>query len=205
MLTKDFITAGHAIFTVELPPAFAEANKLPPHYTYRVSFKRGDGVKWKDAYFIALLTGPNNEHDYSYLGLLIPETGEVRLTAKSPYKWDSRPVEVLWKTLRRVWAGEQEIIEQHGFKLHHEGMCGKCGAKLTTPASVESGLGPVCGKRLQARKQKREENRISFEISERPGFDLNEVDRLRVYRDAENEITHWEGVMNGVAVTIYND
>jgi len=31
----------------------------------------------------------------------------------------------------------------------HEGVCGKCGRKLTVPESIESGFGPECIKRVR--------------------------------------------------------
>jgi len=29
-------------------------------------------------------------------------------------------------------------------QVYHEGRCGRCGRKLTTPASIEAGFGPEC-------------------------------------------------------------
>ena len=33
-------------------------------------------------------------------------------------------------------------------KLFHEGICGVCGRPLTRPQSIESGIGPICRKKL---------------------------------------------------------
>lgn len=33
-------------------------------------------------------------------------------------------------------------------ELRHEGRCGRCGRKLTTPASIDTGIGPVCAAAL---------------------------------------------------------
>ena len=33
-------------------------------------------------------------------------------------------------------------------EVWHEGRCGRCGRKLTTPQSVETGFGPVCAQNL---------------------------------------------------------
>ena len=134
MLTKDFITAGRAIFTVE--------SKTGERYTYRVSHKEGDGG-WPDAWFVSLLTGPCNEADYTYLGMLDPATGGVRLTKASKYTDDTVPVKVVRWALGLVWA-DRELPP--GYALHHEGRCGRCGRTLTVPESIESGIGPECAK-----------------------------------------------------------
>jgi hypothetical protein len=34
--------------------------------------------------------------------------------------------------------------------VYHEGRCGACGRRLTTPESISSGLGPVCAGRISS-------------------------------------------------------
>jgi hypothetical protein len=143
-LTKEFVTAGRAVFTLEVPPTFKMKDTVvKPHYTYRVNFKKGTG-QYKDAYFVQLLTGPDNTKSYSYLGMLDAAEGSVRTTAKSCRADNDLSVVLLRRALLRVWASEVHIIEKSGFKLHHEGRCGRCGRALTTPESVERGIGPEC-------------------------------------------------------------
>lgn len=148
MITKTFITAGKAIFTLELDQAFASMHSLPPHYTFKINKKAADEKNPRDAYFISLLTGCDNTSDYSYLGLLNAETGNVILTKASKVSDDSWVVKLLRRTLQRVWEGNQVMLEQAGFKLHHEGRCGRCGRLLTVPDSIETGLGPECASKL---------------------------------------------------------
>ncbi len=148
MLSPDFLTAGRALFTIEVPEAFrAERPSVRPHYTYKITRKEAS-ERFPEAYFVALLSGPDNESDYSYLGMLTPETGDVRLTAKSRYSPDSWPVCILKRVLARIWDGQSAMITQQGWELHHEGKCGRCGRTLTVPSSVESGIGPECAKML---------------------------------------------------------
>jgi hypothetical protein len=150
-VTKEFITAGKAIFTIENPDNFRadwkkKNNEEPkPHYTFRVKFKAAS-AEFDEAYFVQLLTGPDNTANYSYIGLLNPATGEVRLTGNSKRGENSVEVQLLRRTLKRVWDGTADEIEKHGFKLHHEGRCGRCHRLLTTPESVERGIGPECVK-----------------------------------------------------------
>lgn len=153
-LTKEFVTAGRAVFTLEVPDTFKakyEADHrgvtVKPHYTFRVNFKKGEG-KYKDTYFLQLLTGPDNTRSYTYLGMVNKDEGTVRLTAKSCRGEGSVEVLLVRRALARVWANEVALIEQAGFKLHHEGRCGRCGRALTVPESIECGIGPECIKQM---------------------------------------------------------
>jgi len=150
MLDHTFITGGKATFTIELPADFSAKNDASPHYTYKVSKKEAVTVDDRDVYFIALLTGPQNDADYTYLGILNPRNGGVKLTRKSRLTDDSMAVRILRRTLARIWSDEQDIILEHGFDINHCGKCGMCGRKLTTPASIECGIGPVCLEKLAA-------------------------------------------------------
>lgn len=142
-MKKDFILAGRAIFTLEVPPAYQLSLEAKPHYTFRVKFKKAT-VDWPDTYFVNLLTGPDNTKDYTYLGLLDKDTGKVRLTSKSCVSASDVSYKLLTRALDRVWKDEYPLLEKHGFVLHHEGRCGRCGRVLTVPESCQNGIGPEC-------------------------------------------------------------
>lgn len=139
-VSKTFVIAGDATFTIELPVG-AERS----HYTYRVQHVEKND-RWPESYFVKMLTGPDNESNYTYMGKLDPFTGQLQLTAKSAYAADTLPVRLLNRVLARVWSDDHAAYEQHGYVTHHEGRCGRCGRKLTVPSSVESGIGPECAK-----------------------------------------------------------
>lgn len=156
MIGKDFIVAGSAIFTID---------RMSRHYTYRVSRKDGgehcakcDGSgywsnslrpcyackgtgKTKPVYFVGLLTGPDNESDYTYVGILDAENGRLVLTRKSKYTDNSNPVAWFRYVAANLW---KDTEMESDWTVHHEGRCGRCGRTLTVPASIESGIGPVC-------------------------------------------------------------
>lgn len=155
MISKDYITAGNAAFTIELPARIAVEWGTPYHYTYRVRHKRGSG-QYGDTWFVSLLTGPDNEHSYTYIGVLHVKHGQVVLTKASKLTKDSPPVVLLNKVLARVWTDEGHIIEQHGFAVHHEGRCGRCGRLLTVPESIESGIGPECARKMGCERMAKE-------------------------------------------------
>lgn len=136
MLTRDFILAGKAIFTV--------SNRVGERYTFRVTHKEGS-ARYQETWFVALLTGPDNTTSYTYMGMLSPNDGAVHLTRNSRFNDESKPVRVIRWVLEIVWNGGELPA---GYKLQHEGRCGKCGRMLTVPESIESGIGPECAKRL---------------------------------------------------------
>lgn len=131
MLDKQFILGGNATFTVQNPKG--------DYYTFKVRQPKPDMP-----HFISLLTGPDNETSYSYLGVL-SHAGLVCLTAKSKMTNDSLPVRVAAFAIRCVW-GSQNLPE--GYQIRHEGKCGCCGRKLTTPESLDRGIGPECIKKF---------------------------------------------------------
>jgi hypothetical protein len=134
-ITKEFVLAGNATLTIDTPDR--------GHRTYRVRYKAAGGG-YPEAWFVSLLTGPDNENSYTYMGKLDKETGQCVMTAKSRYSYDSYPVQLLSRTLAHVWVGDHEAYEKHGYSTHHEGRCGRCGRKLTVPESIAMGIGPEC-------------------------------------------------------------
>lgn len=148
-VTKQFVLAGKATFTVELADSFRQERKekygedLKAHYTFRVNFKAKNG-KYPDTYFVKVLTGPENTKDYTYVGKLLKDSGKVVTTSASKWRDDDIRFKLLNRVLALVWLGDIKPIEEKGFGLHHEGKCGRCGRLLTTPESIERGIGPEC-------------------------------------------------------------
>ena len=136
--TRAFLVAGDAIFTV--------ANPTDDRYTFRIRMK--DAELFRPAkHFLSLLTGPDNTRDYTYMGVVEPETLTVRLTAKSRLTVDSAPVRVAQWALGRVASGRDFPA---GYRLYHEGRCGHCGRVLSVPESIERGIGPDCFEMMMA-------------------------------------------------------
>ena len=122
-----FFEGGKAIFTV--------SNNKNEHYTYKI-------VKKTDKpFFVFLLTGPDNNSSYSYLGVYVPQYLRIKLTQKSRFKEDSTPVKVISWAIKKV-ASKTSLPE--GYAIQHENKCCRCGRRLTTPESIENGIGPEC-------------------------------------------------------------
>ena len=140
-----FFGAGNATFTIEPSAEFAKANDCRPWYTFNVSlWPAADNPIGRDVWNVSLLTGPDNSNSYTYLGQLNPVNGAVRLTKGSKYNDESWPVRILRRVLFRLYRGEFDQVAAAGWELKHAGRCCRCGRKLTTPRSVEIGIGPVC-------------------------------------------------------------
>lgn len=132
LLDTKFFTGGNATFTVE--------SVTGEYFTFKVRQPKPDMP-----HFASLLRGPNNETDYSYVGIMCPQTGSVRLTAKSKVTEDAKSVKVLRWALKHAF-GDKTLPD--GYKVRHEGKCGCCGRKLTVPESLDRGIGPECWAKL---------------------------------------------------------
>jgi len=128
-----FFQGGRALFTV--------ANGKGEHYTFKIRQPKGDNKP----FFVSLLTGPNNEADYTYLGIYNPNANKVFLTAKSKMNENSTPVKVINWAIGIVASGK---TLPNGYSIAHEGKCCRCGRLLTDPTSIELGIGPECRKRF---------------------------------------------------------
>lgn len=127
---RAFIFAGNATFTLE--------SKSGARFTYKVTaMKEGTG------FFVALLSGNDNERDYAYMGMVRAD-GPFHFTRGSKVGRDAPSARGI------VWFFDKMIVEDEGFTRQctfwHEGRCGRCGRKLTVPSSVASGIGPECAK-----------------------------------------------------------
>lgn len=127
-----FFSGGKAVFTVD--------NGKGEHYTFRIGRRTEE-----QPFFVSLLTGPDNENSFTYMGLYNPETHEVRLTQKSRYTEDTKPVKVIRWALKTVVTGKSL---PEGYRIQHEGKCCRCGRTLTTIESVDRGVGPECWEKM---------------------------------------------------------
>jgi hypothetical protein len=130
---RRFVLGGKSTFTVQ--------NKdTGNRFTYRVKFASD---KKDPLYFVGLLSGPDNSHDYSYIGIIhrdaFRRTGKSEVTANAKsfqaFSW-------LWGKIHRKERLPKQV------EVYHEGRCGRCGRKLTVPTSIASGFGPDCVNRV---------------------------------------------------------
>lgn len=129
----QFITAGNALFTLENT---ATGNR----FTFRVR-QPGDDKP----HFVSVLTGADNESDYTFLGTIFEglRYRHGRRSAIAPTAPSARAIDWLLRRLSKK-ADLPEIV-----RVCHCGKCARCGRTLTVPESVDTGFGPECARILK--------------------------------------------------------
>lgn len=129
LVAKTFVLGGDAVFTI-----VSVATEV--RFTFKVSTEEGKGV-----YFVALLSGPDNQSDYRYMGI-IPKDDPLtfRITAKSKIGPEAPSAKAFTWLWRQLGMGRLPA----SVEFWHEGRCGRCGLPLTDPQSIAVGLGPIC-------------------------------------------------------------
>ncbi len=131
-MSQPFDNAGDALKFILAGNATVTLVGSQKRYTFKVSTPSSkDAVR-----FVNLLTGPDNESDYQYLGLIRNHVlvaglkGSSKHPAFGAFQW----------TLGQLVAGKIPAP----LEIWHEGRCGRCGRKLTVPSSIATGFGPEC-------------------------------------------------------------
>ena len=134
---REFIFAGHAIFTVE-------NEQTGGRLTFKVETPKEKRNAFCAPHFVRYLTGPDNMDHYTYVGTDWGDRRELKLTKASRMTDDSRPVKVFRWLMTRLDRGDLP----ESVKIYHEGRCGRCGRRLTVLESIRSGLGPICSGKI---------------------------------------------------------
>jgi len=142
-----FVLAGHCVVTIE---SIADGSRSTYHVAQAEDEVKGDDGKVKkvkkDRWFVSLLVGSDNQRSYKYIGVIDQKTGPRRFrTTKALTKVSADAINRVGDVIRWLVEG---CDNSHKLRVWHRGLCGKCGAPLTVPASIKTGLGPVCAKHL---------------------------------------------------------
>lgn len=121
-----YIYAGNAVFTILNP-------NTGGRFTYKLRAPRGELEA--PIRFVSVLRGSDNSRDYGYIGF-IRDGRFVYGRAKATVNPEAPSVRAFNWFFNNMLSDKVEV--------YHEGKCGKCGKKLTTPESVSRGLGPYC-------------------------------------------------------------
>lgn len=139
--TIEFMLAGDAYVTFQ-------SRKTGTRFTYRVESAHGDGAfrLSRATHFVSVLVGPDNGRNYKYLGTIFDRRtyGHGKKSKIDQLAFSAVAFAWVWRKLTR-----DEMHPELG--VWHEGRCGRCGRRLTTPESVASGLGPTCRGRAAGR------------------------------------------------------
>lgn len=129
--TVRFMLAGRAHVTFQ-------SRRTGTRFTYRIT--QASAERRPPLHFVSILTGPDH---YEYLGCIYDRRAyshgrKSRIDREAP-----SAIAFAW-----VWARLTSGEMRPELAVYHEGRCGACGRRLTTPRSIETGLGPVCAGRL---------------------------------------------------------
>jgi hypothetical protein len=129
---REFLTAGNATVTLR-------SIKTDTRFTYKIT--QCDNKP--DLFFIALMSGPDNENSFRYLGTLRDPLryAHGRKSKVSPEHASNKAF--AWFVSKVAADTLPDQIE-----VWHEGRCGRCNRKLTVPESVERGFGPECASKV---------------------------------------------------------
>jgi len=132
-----FIFGGNALFTVKNP-------KTENRFTFKVTKH-----KKEDIFFVKVLTNPDV---YEFIGSIRPGT-RFKHSKKSRISDEAQSVKVfdfVFNTL--ITKSLPQFIE-----IWHEGRCCACGKTLTTPESIQRGIGPECFRRNASKADLRDD------------------------------------------------
>ena len=106
------------------------------HRTFNIATR---DFKGEERRVLSLLVGPDNTSDFQGFAFVL-DTGVIRVWRRFREFNGMSQHERLAKCLQSMRA-----LEESGrLEVFTEGRCRRCNRTLTTPESVESGIGPVC-------------------------------------------------------------
>ena len=130
---KKFVFGGNSTFTV----VNTDTKK---HFTFKVKQPKNNN----EIFFVSVMNGSDNNSNYAFIGTYFNNGNSFRHGKKSSIGKDTQSAKVISWFFNKFINNEEKYPT---VQVYHEGKCGKCGRKLTTPESVKSGLGPVCSGR----------------------------------------------------------
>lgn len=137
-----FIFGGNALFTVRNP-------KTENRFTFKVTKH-----KKEDIFFVKVLTNPDV---YEFIGSIRPGA-KFKHSKKSRISDEAQSVKVFDFVFNKLITNSlPQFVE-----IWHEGRCCACGKTLTTPESIQRGIGPECFRRNASKADLRDDliNRI---------------------------------------------
>ena len=158
MITPTFLFAGRAVFTITKPDR--------THQTYQITHKDAENG-FPEAWFLKVVEGGQR----TYIGKISRRDGKVKMTKASAERFSTTDSAIV--TTAELIVGV--IIKNHdlpeGYGLRHEGRCGRCYLPLTTPESIDTGIGPECAKKMGIKHGRDGSKEITSD-----GFDENQAE-----------------------------
>lgn len=145
-----FLLGGSSVVTLEAVSDGARDTYLIQQAVDVQKNEEGKSEKIRrQRWFVHLLVGADNTRSYNYLGCIDKKFGKLgfrttRATANNKGA-SAENINRIGDVIRDL---EKGVDNSYQTRIWHRGLCGRCAAPLTVPASIATGLGPVCAKEL---------------------------------------------------------
>lgn len=144
----DFMKAGKATMTIQ-------SKVSGKHFTFHFKRPKHDETKHSNVVlskdlpiWVSVKTSNDNAYGSIFLGTIFGN--RYYHSKKSRAGEDALSVVSFKYWFRSLVLNKEDNLNL--IDLYHTGNCMKCGRKLTTPDSVEQGIGPVCSDWLERQK-----------------------------------------------------
>lgn len=119
------------------------------HRTFRITRRKAEDASFAPGKrIVELMTGSDNEN--SYTGFGFAEANTIRVWSSKRGQDKPASFDFFASMLGDLMGGENRMgidWAAKGYELRGEARCCVCGRKLTTPESLDAGIGPVCAGR----------------------------------------------------------
>jgi len=132
-----FMLAGTCAFTMV-------SGKTGVKLSYKLVKRKSNEEKGEYIYFMRVIRGTKD----IYAGLLVYNKEEGEMKFIKGKKGQLYPNDVYVKSILYVINNLNRENYSMNIKIYHEGRCGRCGRRLTTPKSIMTGIGPECAKKV---------------------------------------------------------
>lgn len=127
---RNYIEGGHAVVTLKSPTG--------KHYTYAFTTPRNS--KYPDTRYVKV----HFENDWVYIGRYYHNhnRGYFSMANQCLFPDWHEAIKGMNYLVRMV----NDVNLNTPMQIYHEGVCCRCGRKLTDPKFIELGIGPKCAK-----------------------------------------------------------
>lgn len=112
--------------------------------TFRIRTQKADVKFAPGQRIVSVMRGPSNDDKGDWMGFGFVTDRGINVWYKK------RGSDQHFETYANMLMNPKEWQEQRGLVYKYEGRCRKCNRRLTVPESIDSGIGPVCGARINA-------------------------------------------------------
>jgi hypothetical protein len=120
-----------------------KSTRTGDHRTFKLRTQKRDSKFAPGERVLSLMTGPDNVHSYRGFAF-VKNDGRVFLWRKNRTPlyntYAKMVIDLMTNGTASAWA-------KKGYVMMLEKACAVCNRKLTNPESIETGVGPECGRR----------------------------------------------------------